>query len=291
MLLVPYLALISSLFFWGLSFIGTKIALTGFTPFVLIFIRFGVASLFFIVFLLRRGFPRLSRRDHWRVFLTSLVQPWLYFIFETNALRYTSASKVSLIIATIPIFVLIFTAFMVKKGPSLLILTGIIGSLIGVVLLVVGDDAFRWEMNTMLGDLMIFGAVISAALYIISMRSLVQVYSAVEITGLQFIYGALLFAPEFLWELPAMEWSAINSQSFIAICGLTLFATVGAFGSYNFALSKISATKASIFLNGVPVVTVLGGWAILGERLSLIQFIGAAVVLTAVLLTTLNKSE
>ena len=291
MSLLPYVALVSSLFFWGLSFIGTKIALTGFTPFALIFIRFGVASLFFIAFLSWRGIPRLSRRDHWRVFLTSLVQPWLYFIFETNALRYTSASKVSLIIATIPIFVLIFSAFILKKGPSLLILLGILGSLVGVVLLVVGDDGFKWEMNTMLGDLLILGAVISAALYIISMRGLVQVYSAVEITGLQFIYGALLFAPEFLWELPGIQWSGINPQAIIAICALTLFATIGAFGSYNYALSKISATQASIYSNGVPVVTVLGGWAILGERLSSLQFVGAAVVLTAVLITTLNRVD
>jgi drug/metabolite transporter (DMT)-like permease len=291
MLLLPYIALIASLFFWGLSFIGSKIALTGFTPFALIFIRFGVASLFFIAFFLKRGIPRLSRRDHWRVFATSLVQPWLYFIFETNALRYTSASKVSLIIATIPIFVLIITAFILKKRPSLLNLIGILGSLIGVALLVVGDDAFKWEMNTLLGDLLIFGAVISAALYIISMRGLVQVYSAIEITGLQFIYGALLFAPEFLWELPGIQWSGINSQAIIAISALTLFATVGAFGSYNYALSKISATKASIYLNGVPVVTVLGGWAILGERLSSLQFVGAAVILIAVLLTTLNQSD
>jgi len=289
MLLWPYIALISSLFFWGLSFIATKIALTGFTPFALIFIRFSVASLFFLVFLLWRGLPRLSRRDHLRVFLTSLVQPWLYFIFETNALRYTSASKVSLIIATIPIFVLIITAVILKKGPTLFNIVGILVSLAGIALLVTGDKNFSWQMHAMLGDLLILGAVISAALYIVSMRSLVQIYSAVEITGLQFIYGALLFAPEFLWELPDIQWMAISSQALIAICGLTLFATVGAFGSYNYALSRISATKASIYLNGVPVVTVLGGWAILGERLSAIQFLGAAVVLAAVFLTTLNQ--
>ena len=290
MLFWPYIALISSLFFWGLSFIATKIALTGFTPFALIFIRFGVAASFFLIFLIWRGRPRLSRQDHWRVFLTSLFQPWLYFIFETNGLRYTSASKVSLIIATIPVFVLLITAVIIKKRPSWIKMGGILGSLLGVALLIAGDPDFSWQMNAiMLGDFLIFGAVISAAIYIISMRSLVQVYSAVEITGLQFIYGALLFAPEFLWELPSIQWASINCQAILAISGLTLFATVGAFGCYNYALSKISAAKASIYLNAVPVVTVFGGWAILGERLTHIQLIGAVVVLMAVFLTTIKN--
>jgi drug/metabolite transporter (DMT)-like permease len=52
-----YLALVGAVLFWGLSLIGTKIALQFFPPFTLVFLRFGTASLFFLVLIVRKGLP------------------------------------------------------------------------------------------------------------------------------------------------------------------------------------------------------------------------------------------
>ncbi|MBW2091053.1 MAG: DMT family transporter, partial [Deltaproteobacteria bacterium] len=121
--------------------------------------------------------------------------------------------------------------------------------------------------------------------YIISARSLGKKYSAWEITSMQTIYGALLYMPAFLWELPRTQWAAISGPSIGALIYLTLFATIGAFLFYNHALTKIPAPRAAVFLNGVPVVTAVAAWILLGERLTLIQAGGGALVLLGVYLT------
>ena len=82
----------------------------------------------------------------------------------------------------------------------------------------------------------------------------------------------------------------MSTPSLIALICLTLFATIGAFFCYNYALARLSASKTALFLNCVPVVTTIGAWAILGERLTLLQIIGGALVLVSVyLISVLEK--
>jgi len=272
--------------FWGLSFVATKIALETFPTFTLIFIRFSMAAFFFFLLMLSRGFPKFSGRDHARIFLTALFEPGLYFLFETIGLQYTSAPKTALIIATIPVAVLIFAFLFIGERPSVTSILGIVLSLIGISILVVGDPKFSWQLGgSLLGDLLIMGAVITAALYMVCVRNLGKEHSALDITVFQMIYGALLYAPLFFWELPAVHWSAISSRSIVALAYLTIFATCAAFLFWNFALTKLPAGKASVFINGIPVVTAIGAWILLGETLTMLQICGGILVLTAVCLT------
>jgi len=272
--------------FWGLSFVATKIALETFPTFTLIFIRFSMAAFFFFLLMLSRGFPKFSGRDHARIFLTALFEPGLYFLFETIGLQYTSAPKTALIIATIPVAVLIFAFLFIGERPSVTSILGIVLSLIGISILVVGDPKFSWQLGgSLLGDLLIMGAVITAALYMVCVRNLGKEHSALDITVFQMIYGALLYAPLFFWELPAVHWSAISSRSIVALAYLTIFATCAAFLFWNYALTKLPAGKASVFINGIPVVTAIGAWILLGETLTMLQICGGILVLTAVCLT------
>jgi drug/metabolite transporter (DMT)-like permease len=284
-----YAALTGAVVFWGLSFVATKIALESFPTFTLVFARFSLASCLFLILMAHFGFPAFTRREHVKMLLLSLFEPGLYFVFETTGLQYTSAPKVALIIATTPIAVTLLAALMLGERTSTASLVGISVSFVGISVLVMGDPQFSWNLGgSLLGDLLIFGAVISAAFYIVFARDLGKSHSALEITTLQTLYGALFFAPAFLWELPGIKWSAFSGRSLIALIYLTVFATIAAFMCYNYALTKISASRASIFINCIPVVTAIGAWIILGEKLTLIQTAGGVLVLFAVCLTNLS---
>ncbi|MBW2063042.1 MAG: EamA family transporter [Deltaproteobacteria bacterium] len=287
-----YIALGVAIIFWGFSFVATKVALRGFSTFTLIFARFGLAAVLFLILLAWRGFPRFTRKDHARVLLTAFFEPGLYFIFETIGLQYTTAPKAALIIATIPIMVLALAFFLLGERTRLASLAGISISVIGIAILIMGGPEFIWALGSHLfGDLLIFGAVISASFYIILARSLGQKYSAFEITSMQTIYGALFYIPAFLWELPGLQWSAIHGASLWALVYLTFFATIGAFLCFNHALTKVPAPRAAVFINGIPVVTALAAWVWLGERLSVMQAGGGALILFGVLLTNLTRSQ
>jgi drug/metabolite transporter (DMT)-like permease len=282
--LITYTALGLAILFWGFSFVATKVALKSFSPFCLIFFRFITAALFFIFLLMRTGFPSLKQGNFKKLVLLALFQPGLYFSFETLGLQYTSATKTSLIIATIPIVVLVFSILFLKEKVRWINTLGIIISMGGVSLLIFGTDNATTLGGALLGDILITGAVFSAAIYMIITRHLGQTMTPVQITGMQVIFGAVIFFPAFLYDLPDFHWSAVTRDGYIALIALTIFATIGAFLCYNFALSRIPAARAAVFLNGIPVVTAFGAWILLGETLSPLQFFGGGIVLAAVYL-------
>ena len=287
-----YLALSGAMVFWGMSFVATKMALESFSTFTLIFTRFALASCFFGLLILRRGLPDFDRSAHAKLLLVALFEPGLYFIFETIGLQYTSAPKAALIIATIPIVVLICASLFLGERTSLVKLIGIGASCVGIGVLIAGDPHFNWTLGgPILGDLMIFGAVLSAAFYMVFARDLGKKYTAVEITSVQVIYGALLYLPAFLWELPKFQWSAVSGSALAALVYLTLFATIIAFLCYNYALTMIPASRAAVFINGIPVVTAIGAWILLGETLTWIQGLGGLMVLSAVYVSNLPRLQ
>jgi len=283
-----YAALVATMVFWGLSFVATKVALESVPTFTLVFIRFSLAALFFLFIRQGRKWPVFHGRDRLKMVLLALFEPGLYFIFETIGLQYTTAPKTALIIATIPLVVLLLSAVMLGERTHRIVAIGIGLSFCGIGLLVVGDPEFGLTLEgSLLGDLLIGGAVISAALYMVFARDLGRSYSSLEITFVQIVYGAVFYSLFFLWELPSIDWTTITLKSALAVVYLTVFATVGAFLCYNFALSQVPASKAAVFVNGIPVVTAIGAWVLLDERLTAIQAGGGALVLAAVFLTNL----
>jgi drug/metabolite transporter (DMT)-like permease len=284
--LLTYIGLILAVIFWGLSFVATKIALESIPVFTLIFIRFFLSSAFFGLLILKRGFPRFSPEGRRLILLTALFEPVLYFIFETKGLQYTTAPKASLIIAMIPLAVLIAASFVLKERARVVNFIGIFFSLIGIWFLITGDRDFSWDFQgALIGDLLIFGAVISATIYIICARHLGKKYSSLEITTMQTLYGTIFFAVPFFWEFPEVQWSLITGRSMAALIYLTIFATIAAYLFYNHALTKIPAARAAVFINGIPLVTIAGSWFLLEETLTLVQTGGGFLVLTAIFFT------
>lgn len=285
-----YLALLVTVLVWGLSFIATKIALISFTPVIYMFLRFGLASLLFLLILLHKGFPKLSGEEHNKLFLLALFEPGLYYFFETTGLVYTTASKASIIISTVPVAVIILAAIVLKERITKENLLGIILSITGIFILVLGDPEFSWSLQgSFLGDLLVSGAVISAAFYMVITRHLGQTLNSLVITSYQMFYGTLIFAPIFLFKYSSVDLSQIYLPSIAAIIFLALFPTVIGYWAYNYALTQIPASRAGIFLNGVPVVTAIGAWIILGERLTWIQGIGGIIVILGVMIGNLEN--
>ncbi|BBO69944.1 membrane protein [Desulfosarcina alkanivorans] len=286
--MITYAALTATMIFWGLSFVATKVALESIPTFTLVFFRFSLAALIFLLIRQGRRWPSFTRKDHVKMVLLALFEPGLYFIFETIGLQHTSAPKTALIIATIPVVVLVLSALMLGERASGASITGIILSFGGIALLVVGDPQFGWSLKgSLLGDLLIGGAVVSASLYMIFARDLGRTYSSLDITFVQIVYGAVFFCLPFIWELPGLTGSAVTLRSSLAVIYLTVFATVGAFLCYNYALSQVPVSRAAVFVNGIPVVTAIGAWVLLEEKLTGIQAGGGALVLLAVFITNL----
>ncbi len=275
-------ALAVTLFAWGLSYVWTKIALAEMGPFTLACARFSLATgLFALAFAVSGRRPRpLSRADHGRLILLSLLQPVGHFAFETCGLVLTSASAAACIVAAIPLAVVGLDAALGRGRAGLSELARVAASMAGVACVVAGGAGPGG--GKLAGDLLMVGAVAATAGYVVAGGALARRLDALTVTFVQLAWGAALFAPACAFELAGRGWPRLTAGGAAALAALAVLASFAGFACYNFVLARLSAARAALWLNAVPVVTALAAWAALGERLSLLEAAGGIMVLAAV---------
>jgi drug/metabolite transporter (DMT)-like permease len=286
------LALTFMALLFGLSFVATKYALRSIPPFTLIFLRFCIASLFLGILFMRKRPKKVERGDRWRIILTSLIVPGLYFLAETYGLKLSSATSVSLLVATIPIFAAIFALLLLKERIGTWRGMGIALSVIGVgtILTSVPGQAAGWKM-VQAGNLLGLGAALCAALYMALGRDLLNRYSPLTITTFQALAAVLIFLPLAGLELFTHQWGETNAFTLAAVIYLALFCSVLAFFLWNYGISRLEASRAAVFTNLVPVFTVFGAYFLLGENIYAGQMIGGALVIGGVTLASAVKGQ
>lgn len=290
--LIVYLALSATTLFWGLSFVATKLALETLHPALLLFVRFSVAGVILLILLPRGAIRTLSARNHLLLFATAAFEPGLYFLFETLALQRIHAAEASLIVATIPMVVLLLSAVFLGERNSWKVGAGIALSMAGVaVLALLGEKSAIHSSLSAQGYLFMVGAVITASGYITLARNLTRRLSALIVTTMQVVYGGLFFAPAALLKWRSFSFQGVSWQSLAGLGFLIVFATVAAFFCYNFALTRTKAAAASVYLNGIPVVTAIAAWLLLGEKLTYAQAIGGSLILFSVYLVNIYSRE
>lgn len=280
------LALVATMVLWGVSFVASKVVLQQVSAPTYMAVRFGLATVVMVGVLWWHGVPRLGWRTHVLIALTALAEPVAYFLFEAYGLQRTTATLASLIIATVPLAVMVVARVLLGEAIPPKGVAAVLISLAGIGLLVIGGGGEQGS-TSVVGVLLVFGAVISAAFYITLARKLMQTQSPVVLTGFQTIYGALAFAVFWVLQPAEARMAVMDVAGWTALLFLVFGATVLAFLFYNFALRHERAGTAALYINGIPVVTALTGWLLLGERLTWLQLLGAAAVLVAVRLATM----
>ena len=139
-ILLPNLALLTTVSFWGFSFVSSKFILnTGFPPLTLAFFRFFLASvIFFPISRVIEPGSTIKKNDLLPLIATSLFGITIYFFFETTGIKLTSASNAALIIASIPIFTIIAEYVFYKTAVQWYKVLGVLLSIVGVYLIISG---------------------------------------------------------------------------------------------------------------------------------------------------------
>jgi drug/metabolite transporter (DMT)-like permease len=118
--------------------------------------------------------------------------------------------------------------------------------------------------------------------YTLLVKHLTRRYSAFVLTALQSFVGAIFFLPLAL----ASDWPTQVSLSTVGtILYLGLVITLGAYGLYNYSLAHVKASTAAGYANLLPVISLFFSMLLLGERLTLTQWIAVGVVFVGVYLS------
>ena len=269
--------------FWGLSFIGSRKALSaGMETFSLVAVRFLVAALALVPIARAKGASLAIRpRDLVPMTVTALTGITVYYFFELRGLMFTSASVASLIIATIPVFSLLAGVILYKKRPPARTWAGVGLSLLGVYLLAFTDAG----ENTAEGCLCLFGACVSWVIYLEVTDRLLKRYSDLAVTFWQSALGFLTSVPFAAAE--DVRWAQIPMDVWLWACVfLGLFCSALCFILNNYSVSVLSPQTNSVFLNLSPVATVAGEYVVFGQRAEPLQLVGGAVILVSLFMIT-----
>ncbi len=279
--LLPVFSLILAMLLWASSFVAIKLAFRGFHPMQVIFGRMFIASLCFLLFV--SSFRRLNwrRRDIKYLLVMAVSEPCLYFLFEAKALELTSASQAGMITAMLPLMVAILAWGWLKERISRQTLFGFGLAICGAVWLSLASEASVNAPNPLLGNFCEFLAMVCAAGYTVSLKHLTSNYPPLFLTAFQAFVGSVFFFPFLL--LPEVGFQASGGlTATLAVVYLGTFVTFGAYGCYNYSVSRVPASQAAGYVNLIPVFCVILGMLILGDRLNFFQWLACGLVFLGV---------
>jgi drug/metabolite transporter (DMT)-like permease len=265
-----------------------KIAVTGMHPLHAMALRMLTASVVLLPLAGRmHGQVKKARPGDWLLLgLVALFEPCLYFLFESYALRLTYASQASMISAMLPVMILLGARWQLKEKVSARTAFGFGLALAGTMWLsATGESGGDYAPNPLLGNFLEFLGMSAAAVATILIKRLTERFSPHFLTAMQSVGGLIFFAPLSLAMAGLPTADTYTTASFWAVLYLGVFVSLGAYGLWNYSLSKLPASRASAAINLIPVFSVAMAFIIMGERFTGQQFVAAGVVLIGIMIT------
>ncbi|KDN16994.1 DMT family transporter [Amycolatopsis rifamycinica] len=274
-------AVLGAALIWSSSFAVTKVALTEVPPMTLGALRFALAALILGAVVHagpdRRRLP--SPRQRLFIGLAGLLGITAYFALENVGVDLATASDATLIVASYPILTLVLEVLAGRAAISPVRLTGMLVAVAGVWLVVQGRPG---GSHSLWGDLLLIVAGVVWAVYNMLARRDGSGASPIVVTYYQTLAGAGGFVLLSLSE--ADRWSVPGGSAVLRIGFLAGLCSVAAFLLYNHGLRGLEPSVAVNLLNIVPVAGSVWAVVLAGERLTLAQVLGGAVVIAGVTL-------
>ncbi|MCE5282471.1 MAG: DMT family transporter [Deltaproteobacteria bacterium] len=283
-----YIKLFLTAIFWGGTFVAARVVAQHVAPYSASFLRFLTASLFLIVMILMKEgrIPRLERHQVLPAVLLGMTGVFAYNIFFFLGMKSITASRASLIVACNPVCISLLSVLFFRERLHAWKLAGIALCLAGATLVISrGDLASLFTGGVGSGELYLLGCVASWVTYSLIGKVIMKDFSPLAaVTYSCLIGGAALALPACLEDLPGLIGGFFVAD-WLGILYLGFFGTVLGFFWYYEGILAIGPSRASVFINFVPVSGVLFGWLLLDEAINLSLILGATMVIAGVWLT------
>jgi drug/metabolite transporter (DMT)-like permease len=273
-------ALVVMSFVWGLNFTAVKGAIADFQPLTFNAIRFGMSSLFLLGLLwLRERSIGVHRKDLARFVLLAIIGNTAYQLFFIHGIALTTATNSALILATTPIFVILFGALLDVEKVTSRVVQGVILSFLGVVMIVLGSgNTLTFSDQSLLGDLLIVANPICWSIYTVLSKPMLKEYSPLKLTAVTMSIGAVPLVIVAIPSLNQQNWTAISMNSWLGLAFSAFFAIGLGYVIWYTGVSRIGSARTSLYDNLVTVFAVASAWILLSESMTAVQIAGAVLV-------------
>ncbi|MCR2804542.1 DMT family transporter [Paenibacillus soyae] len=281
----------------GLSFMFTKVALAYANPIDTLAIRF-TFSFAGIVVLVATGVFRISLRGKpWpRLLLLALLYPLGFFVFQTFGLKYASSAEGGILFATTPILTAVLAAIFLKESTTLWQKLSILLSVSGVVL-IFGMQGAGIDLSNAAGISLLLLSCLASAGYVVLSRFLLRTFTPHELTSAMMAIGCVAF---WLASLTGHAAQGTLDQLFTPLANadfvwsmlyLGILASLVTSFTSSYALSKLEASRVSVFSNLTTVISIAAGALMLGETVTIYHLIGSALIIAGVIGTNVKPKS
>ena len=270
---------------WGGSFFFNGVVLRELPPLTVVLLRVALAAIILLplLWLYRIRFPKGF--SGWAPFVAiGLFNNVLPFSLIVAGQTYIPSGLASILNATTPLFTVVVMAVAGEEKLHARRIAGVVAGLIGVVVLHGGGfEGFGGGQG--IGVLLCLAGAFSYGLAALVARRLLSnspplgtaTFQLLASTAMMVVVAGLVERP---WQLPmpsASTWSAV--------IGLAALSTALAYIVFFQILRRSGATNVMLVTLLIPVTTILLGYLVLGEQISLREIFGALVIGSALLLT------
>lgn len=278
-----HLIALATICVWGSTFIFSKTLLDVFTPVQIMLLRFFVA--YAVLWCMYPKTEKTTARDNLGIFFMSLFADTVYFMCENNALRYTLASNVSILVASAPIWTAVLAHFFIKGNK--LRKNTVYGSLIALVgvALVVFNGTVVLKFNPF-GDMLSMAAAICWALYSVMITHYVHRFSSFFLMRRMTFFAILTTLPLafFMGELNMPLYEFADPHKLFCIAFLGIFGSGISYVTWNIATRRLGIVKVNTYIYVNPFVTLVTGALFLHEPITLMSVIGALLIICGVII-------
>ncbi|MBV1756818.1 MAG: DMT family transporter [Dethiosulfatibacter sp.] len=278
--------------FWAGAFITGKMGVYALSPLVLTFLRMFFAAIIIFPIMV------FTKKDNWRIevssvkyaVLTAVVGMIGYHMFFFYALRYTDASKASMINAINPLLTALLAVIFLGERLTSRKIFFILTAFAGVVLTLSNWNLQRiisFDLN--LGDLLMLCGAMMWATYGIIVKRIMPFFTPLKLTTYTFMFSAIMLFPFTAKELISLDYVQIGWMPFLAVLYMAIFPSVIGYTIQQMAIKELGAGKTALFINLVPVISTIFAIIFLGEKLFKLNVVSGAIIIVSVILFRKQK--
>lgn len=268
------IAILIATIIWGAAPAIFKYSLTDIPPFTLAFIRFFGAGILFLPFMIRHG-KILSVSEIKNILFGGLWGISINVAFFFLGLKLAPSINVHIIGSLGPIVLYFLSVFMLKEKAHPQLIKGMIISLLGTCVIVAAPFIEEWQkthgsidgesMRVAAGNFFFFLSMLGGVLIVVYNKRVSKQIHPFLITGMQFLFGAMTFAPFMMYELQTWSFDQLTLSSWVGIIYGLLFSSAIAYFTHNYALTKMHAQEIGLYGYLMPVISIIVAIPLLKE--------------------------
>lgn len=282
------IALVLVQLFYGVTFTFANDVIDGghIPPFGFILLRVVCATALFWLFDCFVRSEKIQRRDFPKLITAAFFGVALNMLSFFKGLQYTTPINGSVIMITVPIIVLILSAFILKEQVTKIKILGIGLGLSGALVLSLYGGPSQKGENIALGNFLVFVNAASYSYYLILIKKLTAKYHPYSFIKWLFLFGCIMILPFGLQELTAVGWGSFTPYIWFSIGFVIVFATFGTYLLNPLALNTLKATTVSTFLYLQPIFAGLFAIAMGSDSMDMTKAFAGVLIFIGVYLVS-----